>query len=174
MALRLAARFRSLVIVTVLLFVSRMQWGIYARNPFIPSELFQHIILYVVEHYVQRLGDRCRYATFPSIFIENNELKHMAVPPEHGGPPNQMALIIASLGLMLNIILGIMPFGVIQFIGCFINLVTTFQFMITQMNMEGIKFTNIKLGVYLNILCGVATIFVILSTPNRPQKTKRE
>lgn len=144
---------RSVIFVPLLIYAASIPWAQFAGSEFKPIYCVKPFSMNFLEKFI--LNKPKNEQTYPQgilqVFLENPELRLLAVPPEKGGPTNQLIFAIEGVALILSLIFVAFPTSPTQIIGFIISMSSNFGYILSLMLYEDLSLAQIEFGVYADI-----------------------
>ena len=156
--------FRSLIFSLLLVYISNQPWDIVSKQPVIPFNMFQSILVYVSDKILGK-GTKSRFPQILQIFIDTPSLRFLAVPPKLGGPQNQYMYLIIGFANLFTILFVSFPNSVFQFIGFILAISSTFGYWMSLHHFRFYEYYQMPLITYVWIIVSLLGIVTIISDP---------
>jgi hypothetical protein len=143
---------RSVILISLFLLTTSVPWIYYAGAPYIPIKTLMPFALYFVQTYILRMREGRVYDQILEVFLVIPELRNLAVPPEKGGPQNQMVLVFSGFSVLGTLLLTGIPLDIFQFAGLMLSLSSTFGFVVSMIGIEGFSILDLPVAVFGHIL----------------------
>ena len=156
---------RSLIFGTILAFLTTYSWDIVANKSVIPFDMFQPFIIFIYEKVFPPKGKPVRYQGILHTFLNTPSLKHLAVPPNLGGPKNQTVYVVLGFSLLAAVLLSTFPNTVFQFIGFIISISGIFGYWMSLNAIKHYSYTGMPIVSYVAVAVSLLGIITIIEDP---------
>ena len=145
--------FRSVIFVPLLIYATSSPWAQFAGNEFKPIYCVAPFSKNFLEKFILRkpINEQTYPQGLLQVFLEDPELRLLAVPPEKGGPSNQNVYAIEGIALILSLIFVALPTSPTQLIGFIISMSSNFGYVLNLILYENLTLSQIEWGVYVDI-----------------------
>lgn len=145
--------FRSVIFIPLLIYATSIPWAQFAGSEFKPVYCIAPFSKHFFEKFI--LMKPQKEQTYPQgllqVFLENPELRLLAVPPEKGGPSNQLVYAIEGTAIIFSLALIALPTSPTQLIGFIISMSSNFGYVLNLILYENLDLYHISWGVYVDI-----------------------
>lgn len=154
---------RSAIFIPLFIYAASNSWASLAGDEFKPIYCVIPFSKFVYENYI--LFKPKEEQTYPEgvmqSFIEEKELRMLAVPPSKGGPLKQIVYVIEGYAISLTLLFVAIPFTPLQLIGLMISMSSNLGFIFNMILYENVELAAIPFGVFLDIsitILGLVTV----------------
>lgn len=149
---------RAAVFVPLYICVGSMCWATYREKPFNPIRCVVPFSHFLINKYILRGSEEDMQKNILQLFIDNPEMRNLAIPPEHGGPKNQMVFVIEGFTLTATLFLVMIPVTLLQSMGFILSLGSTVSYILSVISYDNYTFSSLEYGSYANIVVSMLGI----------------
>ena len=140
---------------------SSLPWGFYAGKYYSPIRTVIPFFRYTIDKYILR-NPKPIYKHPAQVFIDEPELRNLAIPQSKGGPGNQKVFVVEGMALLISMILVSLPFTPLQFIGFVISLSSTFAYILLVERFDNIPIVQQNIGQFAHCLVAFLGFLTII------------
>jgi hypothetical protein len=154
---------RSALLVLLFLITTSQPWAEFAGAPYIPLRLAIPFLNHLFRFYILR--DPSEDPRTLAIFLDGPELRNLAVPPNLGGPQNQMVFVTSGYAVLSTIILIAIPLTFVHYIAITLSVSSTIGFIVSMMTLEKLSLTDIQIAPLAHTVLSIVALLIMISFP---------
>jgi hypothetical protein len=137
---------RSALLLVLLMITTSLPWATFINKPYIPSQAALHLGHYLFKTRILRQGTP--HSQILEVFLETEALRSLAVPPDKGGPRNQMVFILNGCATLATLTLITIPNTWSQILVLIVAMSATIGYAISMGDLEGIPMAQLEPAVW--------------------------
>ena len=153
---------RVVIFVPLVLLFASYSWGTVSAQPLLPIKMIRPFFQYFFYKYIINIPPWNQYQQILQVFLEEKDLKYLAVPPKLGGPKNQVVFVVLGISLVFVLILISIPYNPSQFIGYIIYTSSIFGFAMSMNDYYNVSYFQMPPAIYGAIISNIVAIVTIL------------
>jgi hypothetical protein len=137
---------RSALLFVLFMITTSFPWATFANKPYVPIQAALHLGRYLLKTRILRQGTAG--SQILEVFLETDALRNLVVPPDRGGPNNQMVFLLNGCATLATLTLITIPNTWTQFVVLILAMSATIGYAISMGDLEGVPIAELKPAVW--------------------------
>ena len=148
---------KSSILFGALLVCFSIPWVHVSNENFVPVTLFAPFLTYIKDKLVMN-SSPC-YGSPLEVFVKSESSKYLGVPPQLGGPKNQIVFVENGFFSIASLLLVAIPKAGFQLLGLMVNTASTLSFIMLELAADA---GPLCVGAFTSVALSLAGMFLVL------------